>query len=81
MFAGKNKSILKMAKIGHHAKAIAFAKKVSLGQKLKMSKRCENRYYDHIKVVVCKKVLQKTPNIGKMRGFWKWPKLATTRRL
>ena len=54
-----------MAKIGHHAKAIAFEKRSVLGEKFKMSKRCENRYYDHIKVVVCKKVLQKTPKLEK----------------
>ena len=58
-----------MAKIGHDAKAIAFAKCVSLGQKLKMPKRCEKRFYDHIRVVVCKKPLLKTPNIRKMRAF------------
>ena len=44
-------------------------KMVSLGQKLKMLKRCEKRSYDHIKVVVSKKALQKTPNTGKIRGF------------
>ena len=52
-------------------------KMVSLGQKLKMLKRCEKRLYYHIKGVVCKKQLQKRPNIRKMRAFWKWPKLAT----
>ena len=54
-----------MAKIGHHAWAIM----VSLGQKLKMSKRGERRSYDQIKVVVRKKALQKTPNTGNVRGF------------
>ena len=52
-------------------------KMFSLGQKLKMAKRCEKRLYDHIKVFVCKKPLQKTPNIRKMTGFWKWPKFTT----
>ena len=52
-------------------------KMVSFGQKLKMPKRSQKRLYDHIKVVVYKKPLQKTPNIRKMTGFWKWPKLAT----
>ena len=41
----------------------------SLGQKLKMPKRCEKRPYDHSGVVVSKKAPQKTPNTGKMRGF------------
>ena len=35
-----------------------FGRMVSLGQKLKMPKRCEKRLYDHIRVVVCKKPLQ-----------------------
>ena len=136
----KNESILKMAKIGHDAKVIAFAKwsvwvknwksqiggrndststlellcaknrskkhlifgkwehfkngqncprrkryslckMVSLGQKLKMPKRCEKQFYEHNRVVVCKKPLPKTPCIRKMRAFWKWPKLATIQRL
>ena len=55
----------------------SLCKMVSLGQKLKMLQRCEKRLYCHIKVVVCKKQLQKTPNIRKMTAFWKWPKLAT----
>ena len=73
-----------MAKIGHHAKAIAFAlattqtlcKMVSLGQKLKMPKRCQKRFYDHIRAVVLKKPLLKTPNIGILRAFGdgeNWP--------
>ena len=61
--------IVKKKKIGHDAKAIAFAKMVSLGQKLKMPKRCEKRLYDHNRVVVCNKPLQKTPIIRKMRAF------------
>ena len=45
----------------------------SLSQKLKMPKRCEKRSYDHIRVVVSKKALQKTHNTGKIRGFQNWP--------
>ena len=41
----------------------------SLGQKLKMPKKCGKRSYDHIKVVVSKKEPQKTPNTGKTRVF------------
>ena len=44
-------------------------KVVSLGQKLKMLKNCEKLSYDHIKFNMSKKVLQKTPNTGKMRRF------------
>ena len=50
-----------------NAKAIAFAKKVSLGQKLKMPKTCEKPFYNNIKVFLCKKPLEKTPNIQEMR--------------
>ena len=57
-----------MAKIGHDAKAIAFAK-WSVCSKIKNAKKCEKRFYDHIRVVVCKKPLLKKPNIRKMRAF------------
>ena len=52
-------------------------KMISLGQKLKTAERCTKRLCDSIKNVVCKKQLQKTLNIRKMRAFKKWPKLAT----
>ena len=51
------------------------------GSKIKLPKTCEKRLYKHIQVVVCKKRLQKTENIRKMRAFWKWPKMATMQRL
>ena len=60
-------------KIGHltkakvHAKAIAFAKWSVLGQKFKMPKTCEKPFYKNIKVFLCKKPLEKTPNIRGMR--------------
>ena len=44
-------------------------KVVSLSQKWKMPKRWEKRSYDHIRVVVSKKALQKRPDTRKMRGF------------
>ena len=44
-------------------------KMASLGQNLKLPKRCEKRLHDLIRVSVCKKPLQKTLNIGKMRAF------------
>ena len=52
-------------------KGYRLCKIASLGQKLKMSKTCEKRLYNHIRVVVCKKRLEKTPNIRKMRSSWK----------
>ena len=54
---------------------------LSLGQKIKLPKTCEKRFYKHFQVVLCKKPLQKTANIRKMRAFWKWPKMATMQRL
>ena len=52
-------------------KGYRLCKIATLGQKLKMPKTCEKRFYNHIRVVVCKKRLEKTPNIRKMRAFWK----------
>ena len=49
---------------------------VSLGQKLKMLKRCDKPLLHHIRIVGCKKSLLKTRNIRKMRTFLKWLKLA-----
>ena len=62
-------------KVGHlakaivHAKAKDLAKMVSLGQKLKMSKTCENPFYKNIIIVLCKKPLEKASNIPEMRRF------------
>ena len=55
---------------------------VSFGQKLKMPKTCKKAIYKRLRVVLCKKPLEKiptiqkmrqekTPNIRKMRRFWK----------
>ena len=49
---------------------------VSLGQKLKMSKTCEKPFYKNIRVVLCKKPLEKTPNIREMRSTLKIGHLA-----
>ena len=52
-------------KVGHlakaivHAKAKDFAKIVSLAQKLKIPKTWENPFYKNIRVVLCKKALEK----------------------
>ena len=42
---------------------------VTFGQKLKMHKNMLKTFLQHIAVVLCKKRLQKTANIGKMRAF------------
>ena len=63
----------KTLKIGDLPKAIAHAKDyslrkmVSLGQKLKMPKTCQKSFYKTIRVVLCKKPLEKKPNIREMR--------------
>ena len=59
-------------KIGHHAKAIAWIM-VSLAQKLKFQKTCQNPFYKSFVVVLCKKPLQKTLNIREMTNFQNWP--------
>ena len=46
--------------MGHLAKAIDFAK---------WPKTCEKGFYEHIRVVLCKKSCIKTPNIREMRVF------------
>ena len=60
----RNETILK---IGHHAKVIAHEKFLTLGQKLKFQKTCQNPFYKSFTVVLCKKPLQKTLNIREMR--------------
>ena len=49
---------------------------VSLGQKIKLPKTCEKRFFKHITDVLGKKKLKKTLNIGERRRFLKlekWP--------
>ena len=43
-----------MPKIGHYAKAIAFANWSVWVKKLKMPRECKKRFYNPIRVVVCK---------------------------
>ena len=54
---------------------------LSLGQKIKLPKTCEKRFYNTLQLFYAKKRLQKTANIRKMEAFWKWPKMATMQRL
>ena len=44
---------------------------LTLSQKLKFQKTCQNPFYKSFKVVLCKKPLQKTLNIRDMRPFLK----------
>ena len=57
-----------MAKNGHKEKAIDFAKSL-LAQNLGMHKNMLKTFLQHIAVVLCKKGLEKTANIGKVRAF------------
>ena len=43
-----------------------------------MQKNILKTFLQDIAVVLCKKRLEKTANIWKMRPFWKLPKMATT---
>ena len=52
-------------------KGSRLCKMVSLGQKFKWPKTCEKRFYKHVRVVLCKEPLEKTPNIREIRHFWK----------
>jgi len=42
---------------------------ITLAQEFKLSKTYEKRLYNSIRVVPCKRQLQKTPNILKMTSF------------
>ena len=64
----RNQTILK---IGHHAKAIAHAKSSLCLKNQKFQKTCQNPLYKSFTLVLCKKPLQKTPNIREMRPILK----------
>ena len=57
-------------KIGHHAcKGYSLCKILTLDQKLKVQKTCQNPFHKSFRIVLCKKPLQKTLNIPEMRAF------------
>ena len=65
----RNESILK---IGHYAcKGYSPCKILTLAQKLKFQKTCQNPFYKSFTVVLCKKPLQKPTNIREMKAFSK----------
>ena len=49
---------------------------VSLGQKLKMPKTCEKRFYKNVRVVLCKKALEKTTKYSRNETILKIGHLA-----
>ena len=78
LFCAKNRSkkhqIFKKwdhVKNGPSCKGYSPCKILHLGQKLKFWKTCQNPLYKSFRVVLCKKLLQKTPNIRQMRPIWK----------
>ena len=54
-----------------HAKGYSPCKILTLAQKLKFQKICQNPFSKSFTVVLCKKPLQKTPNIREIRAFSK----------
>ena len=54
-------------------KAYSLCKIVTLGQKFKFQKTCQNLFSKWFTNVLRKKPLEKTPNIPEMRRFWKSP--------
>ena len=42
---------------------------LTLGEKLKLQKTCQSPFYKSFRVVLCKKPLEKTPNIREIRAF------------
>ena len=56
-------------------------KMVSVAQKLNFVKTCEKRLYNHITMVLRKKLLKKRANNKKITRFWKFEKMATLQSL
>ena len=52
-------------------KGYRLCKMMSFGKKFKWPKTCEKRFYNHVRVLLCKNPVEKTPNIREMRPFWK----------
>ena len=50
-------------------KGYSLWKTISLGQKLKLKKTREKRFFNHVRVVLCKKPFEETPNVREMRRF------------
>ena len=50
-------------------KGYSLCKILTLGQKLNFQKTCQNPFYKSFRVVLCKKPLEKTPNIREIRPF------------
>ena len=65
----RNESILK---IGHHAcKGYSPCKILTLAQKLKFQKTCQNPFYKSFRIVLCKKDAQKNPKYSRNESILK----------
>ena len=62
-------------------KGYRLCKMVTLGEKFKTQKKMVKMFLQEVVVVLCKKRLEKTGNIRKMRAFWNLSKTATKQRL
>ena len=51
------------------------------GSKIKIAKNMPKHSQRHVRVVRCRKRLQKRPNIREIKSFQKWPKLTKMQRL
>ena len=78
LFCGKNRCIKHQIfeKWDHFetrpsCKGYRLCKMVRLGQELKWPKTCEKRFYKHVRVVLWKKTLERTPYIREIRQFSK----------
>ena len=65
----RNESIFKIEQ--NACKSYNTCKILTLAQKLKFQKTCQNPFYKSFALVLCKKPLQKTLNIREMRAFSK----------
>ena len=65
----RNETIFKIGL--HQCKGYSLWKILTLGQKLKFQKTCQNPFYKSFESVLWKKLPQKTLNIREMRAFYK----------
>ena len=56
---------------GPSCKGYSLCKILTLGQKLKFQKTCQNPFYKSFRGYLCKKLVKKTINTREMRPFWK----------
>ena len=66
----KYSTIQSILKIDHHAcKGYSPCKILTLAQKFKFQKTCQNPFFKSFRIVLCKKPLEKTLNIREVTAF------------